>query len=91
MVSISSYQVVKRFNAIVISDQNSKKSVLADDEQHSNNLVCGTYVYICGMYVCGIRDNQKDIPVEGKVKFLKTSATRNGKTLQQFSLTDQNE
>ena len=39
----------------------------------------------------GSMENQKDIPVEGKVKFLKTSTTRNGKTLQKFLLTDQNE
>ena len=36
-------------------------------------------------------ENQKDIPVEGKVKYLKTSTTQNGKTLQKFSITDQNE
>ena len=37
-----------------------------------------------------VMDN-RDIPVEGKIKFLKTTQTQQGKTLQKFSLPDENE
>ena len=37
-----------------------------------------------------VMDN-RDIPVEGKIKFLKTTKTQHGKTLQKFSLPDENE